>query len=110
MCSHIKKTVDVLQISSKQQVRMCNRDRPMFLLMVLITVLPEFCDCGPGGCANHFYLPFLTESLGTYCEETVHSFNCSVGVSNSHVSSFNLCTSLHIYYTIHIIRTGTLGK
>lgn len=99
MCSHIKKTVNVLQISSKQQVRMCDRDRKMFLLMLLITVLPELCDSDQE-CVNHFDIPTFTGSLGKYCEETLHSLNCSVGVSNSDVSSFSIW---FVYIFTHLL-------
>ncbi|XP_056000524.1 uncharacterized protein LOC125656484 [Ostrea edulis] len=57
---------------------MCDRDRKMFLLMLLITVLPELCDSGPDQECS-FDIPTFTGSLGKYCEETLHSLNCSVG-------------------------------
>jgi hypothetical protein len=70
--------------------------RSTFLLFVLMTFIPEFLECAPEG-KNRNDLPMSAsgiQMLGRSCEESPHSFYCSVSVSNGNSGAYVLLCRL----------------
>ncbi|XP_048742634.2 uncharacterized protein LOC125656091 [Ostrea edulis] len=65
-------------------------NRSVVLLIVLIMVTPESCDCRPRRCKKSYMLPNFSGSLRTHCEETLHKLDCSVGPTKNVIKDTTL--------------------